>query len=253
MRLTADLILQSPSVRNPCGDRELDLRGHKISVIENLGVTQDQYDCIDFTDNEILKLDGFPLFKRLKMLLIGHNQISSIAVSLAESLPNLEHLNLSHNNISSIGELESFKKFSSLKMLSLMGNPVTLLDNYRLYLIFTCPKLKILDFTKVTHVEKRNARMMFNGEKGKSALESTVSQSSKPDQRVAGSSQNQISKPDATKGPEADKIRNVIVEAKTLSEIQELRRRLQEGKSIGDLQTEQKNETAESNDKMEED
>jgi U2 small nuclear ribonucleoprotein A' len=28
-------------------------RGYKIPVIENLGTTLDQFDCIDFSDNEI--------------------------------------------------------------------------------------------------------------------------------------------------------------------------------------------------------
>ncbi|KAK1327900.1 hypothetical protein QTO34_012809 [Cnephaeus nilssonii] len=34
--------------------------GYKIPVIENLGATLDQFDAIDFSDNEIRKLDGFP-------------------------------------------------------------------------------------------------------------------------------------------------------------------------------------------------
>ncbi len=41
---------------NPLQDRELDLRGYKIPMIENLGVAQDQFDAIDFSDNEIRSL-----------------------------------------------------------------------------------------------------------------------------------------------------------------------------------------------------
>lgn len=40
MRLTPELISQSDTVLNALGDRELDLRGHKIPAIENLGVTR---------------------------------------------------------------------------------------------------------------------------------------------------------------------------------------------------------------------
>ena len=29
------------------------IRGYKIPVIENLGTTMDQFDCIDFSDNEV--------------------------------------------------------------------------------------------------------------------------------------------------------------------------------------------------------
>ncbi len=35
---------------NPVKERELDLRGLKIPLIENLGVTQDQFDSIDLCD-----------------------------------------------------------------------------------------------------------------------------------------------------------------------------------------------------------
>jgi len=49
--------------------------GYKIPVIENLGATLDQFDAIDFSDNEIRKLDGFPLLRRLKTLLMNNNRI----------------------------------------------------------------------------------------------------------------------------------------------------------------------------------
>lgn len=49
--------------------------GYKIPVLENLGATLDQFDTIDLSDNEIRKLDGFPLLKRLKTLLLNNNRI----------------------------------------------------------------------------------------------------------------------------------------------------------------------------------
>ena len=49
MRLTADMIARSPAFINPVKDRELDLRGNKIAVIENLAATQDQFDSIDLS------------------------------------------------------------------------------------------------------------------------------------------------------------------------------------------------------------
>lgn len=68
VKLTPDLIQQSMQYINPVKDRELDLRGYKIPTIENLGATLDQFDTIDFSDNDIRKLDGFPLLKRIKTL-----------------------------------------------------------------------------------------------------------------------------------------------------------------------------------------
>lgn len=75
MKLTADLILQSPQYTNALRDRELDLRGYKIPVIENLGATLDQFDTIDMSENDIRKLEGFALLKRLKSLLLNNNRI----------------------------------------------------------------------------------------------------------------------------------------------------------------------------------
>lgn len=49
--------------------------GYKIPVLENLGATLDQFDTVDFSDNEVRKLDGFPLLKRLKTLLMNNNRI----------------------------------------------------------------------------------------------------------------------------------------------------------------------------------
>ena len=36
---------------------------------------QDQFDTIDLSDNEIRKVDGFPLLRRLKNLLLNNNRV----------------------------------------------------------------------------------------------------------------------------------------------------------------------------------
>ena len=62
VRLTADVIARSPAFLNALKDRELDLRGNKVSVIENLAATQDQFDAIDLSDNEIKKVQASTLW-----------------------------------------------------------------------------------------------------------------------------------------------------------------------------------------------
>ncbi|CAM9936110.1 unnamed protein product, partial [Sphacelaria rigidula] len=84
---------------NPCDERELDLRGYKIPMIENLGVTQDQFDAIDFSDNEIKKLDNFPRYRRLSSLLLCNNHVSRIAPDLGRQLPNLTCIILTNNKV----------------------------------------------------------------------------------------------------------------------------------------------------------
>ena len=71
VRLTVDLIERSPQFVNPLKKRELDVRGNKIPLIENLGATEDQFDAIDFSDNEITQLDNFPMLKRLQTIMVA--------------------------------------------------------------------------------------------------------------------------------------------------------------------------------------
>lgn len=49
--------------------------GYKIPQIENMGATLDQFDTVDFSDNDLRKLDGFPYLPRLKCLLLNNNRI----------------------------------------------------------------------------------------------------------------------------------------------------------------------------------
>jgi len=218
MRLTADLILTSPSYLNPLGDRELSLRGNKIPVIENLGATQDGFDTLDLSDNEIQKLENFPLLKRLRTLFLHNNHMSSIAPKLGESLPKLESLLLTNNRIETLADLDPLAELaSSLRFLSLVNNPVTKLSNYRLYVLHLLPHLKVLDFQKVKASEKRQARGMYKRGDAKPAAQHATF--------VPGEA-GVASKPAAT----VEAIKAAIQNAKTMEEVQRLERSLSKGK-----------------------
>lgn len=51
------------------------LAGYKIPQIENMGATLDQFDTIDFSDNDLRRLEGFPFLPRMKCLLLNNNRI----------------------------------------------------------------------------------------------------------------------------------------------------------------------------------
>jgi len=124
MKLTPELLAQASSTLNPIKERQLDLRGYKIPAIENLGVTRDQHDAIDLTDNSIVTLGNLPLLKRLNTLLLANNKVSHISPSIHISVPNLTTLVLTNNQVSELGDLEPLKELRYLKYVSLMGNPV---------------------------------------------------------------------------------------------------------------------------------
>ncbi|EAN33676.2 Leucine-rich repeat family protein [Theileria parva strain Muguga] len=106
MKLSPDIISRGYHLLCPTGDRTLSLRGLRISVIANLGTTNDDYDSIDLSNNDIIKLENFPLLTRLKTLIVAGNRISKIANDISESLPNLTSLVLTNNSITSVSQLE---------------------------------------------------------------------------------------------------------------------------------------------------
>ena len=84
-RLTADFLLQVQGFLNALDDREADLRGQAIPSIENLAVLEDQFDHIDFGDNDIRKLDNFPLMKRLSSIYLVNNAVCRIGKGLGDN------------------------------------------------------------------------------------------------------------------------------------------------------------------------
>jgi len=161
MKLTPELIAASPSYLNTLKDRQLDLRGHKIPAIENLGVTKDQHDTIDLTDNAITQLGNIPLSPRLRSLLLANNSIHSVHPSLHTSIPNLTTLILSNNAFSELGDLEILGKCKSLQYLSLLGCPVREKKWYRSWVIFNCKSLRVLDFERIKDKERQSAQQLF--------------------------------------------------------------------------------------------
>ncbi|RPB18561.1 L domain-like protein [Terfezia boudieri ATCC MYA-4762] len=160
MRLTTDLITSSLSYLNPLKERELDLRGHKIPAIENLGVAKD-HDAIDFTDNDIQILGNFPLSPRLRTLLLARNRISGILSTLPKTVPNLRVLIMNSNSIQELADLDPLAGCVGLTHLVLMDNPVTRKENYRHYLIWRCPSIRFLDYQRVKDIERKHATELF--------------------------------------------------------------------------------------------
>lgn len=228
VKLTPELIQQSTQYINAIRDRELDLRGYKIPVIENLGATLDQFDVIDFSDNEIRKLDGFPLLKRIKCLLMNNNRIVRIGEELEQSLPNLESLILTNNSIQELGDLEPLSTFRYLQTLSLLGNPVTTKQHYRLYVIFLLPHLRLLDFKKVKQKERDSAKVLFKSRQGKE-IQKEISKKARTFVPGAGLSEA-IRQPVGGPSPEeVQAIKEAISKANSLEEIERLNHLLRSG------------------------
>ena len=124
----------------------IDLRGYKIPYLENLAATNDQFECVDLTDNDIGRLEELPRLMRLETLLLANNKIQAIDSDFAEVCPKLDSIVLTNNRIGKFSEIDALGTCHTLTRLSLMGNLVCNLPNYRLYTIHAIPTLRVLDF-----------------------------------------------------------------------------------------------------------
>ncbi|KAL8803794.1 MAG: hypothetical protein Q9223_006058 [Gallowayella weberi] len=240
MRLTAELIQNSLSYLNPLKERELDLRGHKIPTIENLGVAKDQ-DAIDFTDNDITAISNFPLSPRLHTLLLARNRVNSIQATLANSIPNLTTLVLTSNNVAELADLDPLRNFTRLTHLTLLENPVTRKEHYRYWIIWRCPTIRFLDYQKVKDVERKTANELFGTVKEPSALASKIMGIKSRTFDIPGASatvSNGVQSSDKNNRvrlteKEKKRVEVLIRNAKSLQEITRLEKELNEGRIPG--------------------
>jgi len=233
VRLTAQLINMSAQKHNPVRDWELDLRGYRIPVVENLGATLDQFDTIDFTDNDIKKIDKFPLLKRLKHIMISNNRVVRISEGLQENLPSLETLVLTNNGLKELTDLDPLTTITTLKHLSLIGNPVTSRKSYRLYVIYKVPSLRVLDFCRIRLKEREAATKMFK--KKKSQKPQAAKDNGVDAMTFTPGEKLQVTTPRPT-GPtkqEAAAIKTAIMNAKSLEEYEQIQQMLQAGQIPG--------------------
>ena len=161
MRLNADLISKTQQYLNPLNQFYIDLRGYKIPYLENLAATNDQFECIDLTENDIAKLDELPQLLRLETILLANNKIAAIEPNFAEVCPKLDSLILTNNRLARLEDIDQLGTCHTLQRLYLMGNLVCNLTDYRLYTIHRIPSLKVLDFQMVTLAEREAALKLF--------------------------------------------------------------------------------------------
>ena len=162
VKLTSEVISRGFQYMNVSKEYELSLRGFKIMDIQNLSATNDQFACINLTDNSISEINMLPQLKRLKTLMLINNRISRIENDFAINCPFLTNLVLTNNKISDFQQIDNIASCKSLQKLYLVDNVVTKMKNYRLYVIYKIPTLRILDYQRVTKKEREEAKKKFS-------------------------------------------------------------------------------------------
>ncbi|CAA2946591.1 U2 small nuclear ribonucleo A [Olea europaea subsp. europaea] len=238
VRLTADLIWKSPHFFNAIRERELDLRGNKIAVIENVGATEDQFDTIDLSDNEIVKLENFPYLNRLGTLLLNNNRITRINPNLGEFLPKLHTLVLTNNRLTNLVEIDPLTSLPKLQFLSLLDNNITKTPNYRLYVIHKLKSLRVLDFKKVKQKERMEANNLFASKEAEEEAKKESVKTFVPGELPSSEElpkEEQTPKPVAPTPEQIIAIKAAIVNSQTLEEVARLEEALRSGLLPADL------------------
>ncbi|XP_010548874.1 PREDICTED: U2 small nuclear ribonucleoprotein A' [Tarenaya hassleriana] len=238
VKLTADLIWKSPHFFNAIKERELDLRGNKISVIENLGATEDQFDTIDLSDNEIVKLENFPHLNRLGTLLINNNRITRINPNIGEFLPKLHTLILTNNRLVNLIEIDPLASIPKLQYLSLLDNNITKKPNYRLYVIHKLKSLRVLDFKKVKAKERAEAANLFATKEAEEEVKKVAARTITQEevQNASDTAEKQETPKVVAPTPEQIiAIKAAIVNSQTLEEVARLEQALKSGQLPADL------------------
>lgn len=216
----------------------MDLRGNKIAVIENLGATEDQFDTIDLSDNEIVKLENMPHLSRLGTLFINNNRITRINPNIGEFLPNLHTLILTNNRLVNLAEIDPLASFPKLQFLSLLDNNITKKPNYRLYVIHKLKSLRLLDFKKVKNKERLEAENLFASKEVEEEVKRESTKTFTPGEVPNApevTEEQRPSKPVAPTPEQITAIKAAIVNSQTLEEVARLEQALKSGQLPADL------------------
>ncbi|XP_051177006.1 U2 small nuclear ribonucleoprotein A' [Lolium perenne] len=257
VRLNADLIWKSPHFFNAIKERELDLRSNKIAVIENLGATEDQFDTIDLSDNEIVKLENFPFMNRLGTLLINNNRITRINPNLGEFLPKMHTLVLTNNRLTTLAEIDPLASLPKLQYLSLLDNTVIKQPDYRLYVIHKLKHLRLLDFKKVKQQERIAAAQKFYSKEAEEEAKKVAAKAYTPVKVAQDTTKEQGPKVVAPTPAQIMAIKAAIVNSQTLDEVARLEKALSTGQIPAEFEIPKPDtnmaEASEETDKMETD
>ncbi|OCT68507.1 leucine-rich repeat-containing protein 9 isoform X2 [Xenopus laevis] len=143
-----------------CADlQKLYLYHNKISVIEGLENLL-KLEVLWLNNNEIRAIEGLDMMQNLKELNLAVNLIHSVGERLDPNVQ-LERLNLSGNKISSFKELTNLARLANLLDLGLKDpqygpNPVCLLCNYAIHVLYHIPQLQRLDTYSVSDKQIKN-------------------------------------------------------------------------------------------------
>ncbi|KAI8846977.1 hypothetical protein BC829DRAFT_444976 [Chytridium lagenaria] len=126
-----------------------------IEKIENLDVYCRNLEILFLQNNLISRIENVGKLKSLKYLNLALNNIK--VIENLEGCESLEKLDLTVNFVANPLDIERLQANTFLRELYLVGNPVTSVENYRPFTIWTLKQLKSLDGREIEKSERIEA------------------------------------------------------------------------------------------------
>ncbi|XP_061151229.1 dynein axonemal assembly factor 11 [Syngnathus typhle] len=154
VHITEDLIRRRAE-HNECeifSLEEVSLHQQDIERIEHIERWCRDLKILYLQNNLIPRIENVGRLKKLEYLNLALNNIE--VIENLQGCENLQKLDLTVNFVGRLSSVESLKENVHLRQLFLVGNPCTLFEGYRKYVVATLPQLKCLDGTEVTRSER---------------------------------------------------------------------------------------------------
>ena len=151
--------------------QELYVQNNKITSLVCLPEITSLIKC-DFSNNHIEELYGISSFPNLQVLVMENNRVRHFDGIL--ELKNLVEIHLSANKIVSIRDCIELRVLSSLRVLDLTSNTVSLHEEFRVNMIYYCPLITNLNRALVTLEDVELSKEFFVGRLTPEIIEATI-------------------------------------------------------------------------------
>jgi hypothetical protein len=155
LRLTYMHIRKIDNLQSYTALQELYLANNLITKIENLQPLP-VLKKLDLSFNLISDFEGLQSLLNLEELSLFKNKVTRL--ELFPILPRLRLLSLGRNKIAELGELQHLYKLKSLRVLTLIDNPIHEKDIFKLTVLAFLPGLHFLDYARVTASDITDAK-----------------------------------------------------------------------------------------------
>ena len=106
--------------------------------VEGLGDALQNLQHLNLSQNLLTSVSPIAHLQRLEVLLVSHNLMTTLEG--VSTLKRLNRLDASHNRIQALEDICAATSCPLLGTLSLIGNPVLLVQDYRLHVVYFLPQ-----------------------------------------------------------------------------------------------------------------